>query len=743
MRARDRRPYAWAAMALSLGVALILVVSAAAARTAAADASFVPATPFDAGLSPTGVAVADFNGDHTPDLAVTGCATTVDPDSGEETTYSDLKILLGDGSGGVRPGTPPPLPPNAVTCSPPASADFNGDGKPDLAVPISSGTAIAILLGDGTGQFAAAPGSPVQVGGGPQSVVAADVNGDGRADLVVPVTGAGGRITGIAVLLGDGSGGFSQAPGSPVSILAGNDISVAVADLDGDGKPDLAVANTHRNEIELLRGDGAGGFGPPTTVGAGRRPEDLAVGDFDGNGKPDLAALVTDGVGIWLGDGSGHFRDAPGSPLAGYGTDLAVADLNGDGMTDIAKAGGDDDAYSVWIATGGGAFRQAGFSPFATVGNLVAIADFDGDGRPDLAAVGEGAPFWPVGPYRSVVLLQTEASPQPSEGRAAHRADSVIATRREISAFAADEKHAAVCAGRTPIAWAPGRGLVAFRTAINGGGCYSDLALGGRRLAWTEYFCGNTECDAVVYVGKLSNGRRKKHVDEEANDCGAGDCYPTGVWVSQLQGGGGLIAWNDWTVECTANCDEGEELFARYAVTRQALVRFAGGDTRSIRHDSAGHPLLAVGGGRMALNVGGRVVVLKPNGARLSSVTAPDVQSVGLSHTELAIAGRSALGLYEPATGHLRKSIALGPAAGLQLAGITSHLALLRGPHALVLVRLSDGALVRFPLAAKVAQHLVGAELTSAGLFYAYNLARGKKIGRIVFEPAPRLLARF
>src|SRR5205823_11509606 len=147
--------------------------------------------------------------------------------------------------------------------------------------------------------------------------------------------------------------------------------------------------------------------------------------------------------------------------------------------------------------------------------------------------------------------------------------------------------------------------------------------------------------------------------------------------------------------------------------------------------------------GRMALRIGGRIVVLKPSGARVAAVDAPDVQSVALSRTELGIAGRSVLGLYDPATGHLRKSIGLGPNAALQLAGITSHLALLRGSHSLELVRLSDGALVSFPLASKVAQRLVDAKLTAAGLFYAYNPARGKAKGRVVFEPASRLFARF
>jgi hypothetical protein len=248
--------------------------------------------------------------------------------------------------------------------------------------------------------------------------------------------------------------------------------------------------------------------------------------------------------------------------------------------------------------------------------------------------------------------------------------------------------------------------------------------------------------DIGVFVSKLSGGRRKE-VDEEVNDCGAGGCYPTGAWISQLLGGGPLIAWNDWTVACTGGCDEGEGAFARYRISAQSLRRFYGGRARTVRRDSTAHPLLAVGAGRMALEVGGAIVVLKPSGARVARVDAADVESVALARTELGIAGRTSLGVYDPATGHLRKAIALGPSAALQLAGITSRLALLRGPHSLVLVRLRDGAQISFPLASKVANRLVDAKLTGAGLFYAYNVAKGKAKGRIVFEPTSRLLGRF
>ena len=714
MRVKDRL------LVAASGAALVLVVSASAGGSAGGDPSFVPGPSFDAGYAPAGAVVADFNRDQKPDLAVANCIATYDY-GGEEEIGSEVVILLGDGHGGARPGSPPPLPADVWTCAL-ASADFNGDGSADLAVMDSTAKTIAILLSDGTGHFAAAAGSPIHLAGTPANVAAADVNGDGRPDLLVPVAESSGH--GIEVLLGDGSGGFAQAAGSPVPILSGDAVSVAVTDLDSDGHADLAVANTQRNEFSIMRGDGTGGFGPPATVGSGRHPSEIAVGDFDGNGKPDLAALVTNGVAILLGDGSGNFTAPAGSPVSVHGGSLAVGDLNGDGKSDFVTSNGQyGNAVSVEVAAGGGAFKRAVFSPFAAERpSFVGIADFDGDGRLDIATP-------------DAVLLQTASSPLARAGHAAAGRDSVFATRKGIVAFAADGSHAAVCAGYgAPMAWTPGRGSVTFK-----GSC-SDVAIGGGHIAWIEEpFCGNSEGCMDVFAAKLSGGRRKR-LNEVTNDCGAGPCDPGGTWVENLVGGGPLIAWNDSTVDCTRFCDEGQDFEAQWSVKSQQLRRLYRGGSASVRHDSADHPLLAAGGGWMALQVGDRVVVLKPSGARASSVSAPDAQSAALSRTELAVAGRSALSLYNPATGHLRKTIALGPNAALQLAGITSRLAVLRGSHSLVLVRLSDGALVFFPLASKAAQGLADAQLTKAGLFFVYNT--GGKGGRVLFEPTARLLAR-
>ncbi|HSD01155.1 MAG TPA: VCBS repeat-containing protein [Gaiellales bacterium] len=722
-----------AGAAAALGC-LLAVSAAGAAGTPPADPSFVPGTYFDAGPAPADAAVADLDGDDAPDLAVASC--------GESDGENALRILLNDGRGGFRAGPATPLPAGAQPCSL-AAADVNGDRKADLAVASLGDKALEILLGDGTGRFATARGSPVHLSGTPRDLAAGDLTGEGHPDLVVPVADAVGRVTGLEVLLGNGAGGFVPAPGSPVPILAGRDLSVAIADLSGDGKADLAVANTPLNEVQILRGDGTGRLGSVENVLAVRSPGPIRVGDVDGNGKRDLAVLETNGVTVLLGDGAGGFRTAPGSPVPVFGNGLAAADLNGDGRTDLAVADAESGGVSVGVAGEGGALHVAALSPFrARSPFVVAAADFDRNGRTEIAALAPGTGFWPLEPQGSTVLLQTASAPELDPAAAGHGPAAVLRTHRQISALAADGKQAVACAGDVPIAWhPPARKAVAFKTA--GSGCYWDLAVGGGRIAWTESFCGNSSCNTVVYASKLSGGRRRV-VDSEENDCGAGPCELTGVWVEQLLGGGPLIAWNDWSVACSSGCQSDNP---SYRLTGQALLRVSGGRVKRVRRDPLPRPLRAVGGGRMALQAGGSVLVLGANGAKLATVPAPDVRSVALSATELGVAGRTTLRLYQAASqaasGRPGRSIPLGPSAALELAGMNASLALLRGPHALVLVRLRDGKPISFPLRPSAAGSLVAARLTAAGLFYAYNVGGTGMPGRIAFEPTAGLLARF
>src|SRR5262249_26119387 len=135
-----------------------------------------------------------------------------------------------------------------------------------------------------------------------ESVAVGDFNGDGKLDLAVANSGSGN----VTILLGDGKGAFP----TNATVGAGNGpISVAVGDFNGDGKPDLAVANYDDNDVTILLGDGAGGFSPApgSPVGAETNPRSVAVGDFNRDGKPDLAVANegSDNVTILLGNGLG------------------------------------------------------------------------------------------------------------------------------------------------------------------------------------------------------------------------------------------------------------------------------------------------------------------------------------------------------------------------------------------------------------------------------------------------------
>ena len=218
-------------------------------------------------------------------------------------------------------------------------ADVNHDGNPDILVANSESETVTVLLGNGAGQFREARGSPVPAGHLPNDIAIADMNGDGNPDLVI----ANHQSPYLRVLLGDGKGGFRLAPGSPVDVHSDpHPHGVAVGDFNGDGKPDAVTDSWGKNQIELLLGDGKGGLVTPGRYfPVGRRPyERLRSADFNHDGIPDVATtnLDDDTATILLGDGKGGFRNAPGSPFAAGAKpwQMSVSDLDGDGNLDIA-----------------------------------------------------------------------------------------------------------------------------------------------------------------------------------------------------------------------------------------------------------------------------------------------------------------------------------------------------------------------------------------------------------------------
>jgi hypothetical protein len=330
------------------------------------------------------------------------------------------------------------------------------------------------------------------------------------------------------------------------------------------------------------------------------------------------------------------------------------------------------------------------------------------------------------------------------------RPDAVFSVRGRITLLAADGNRAAVSTrvkpgcGRIVVWSAPGKKSISIKPGILGcaGDGVSRLALGGGHVAWIEQGGGNS-LEMSVMAASLGGGTRKQ-LDFAANgDRAGGD--PAGDWVGRLLGSGPLLAYNSWTQVCdrppAEACGNRDPFLRR---TNEKLVRIANGRRSVVAGGAAGYPLLAVGRGRLAVGAAGAVVVRAANGAQVASVADPagTARAVALSTTRLALQRTLTLDLYDAATGAAAKSLPLGAAASLRLVDASTRLALLSGPHRLVLVRLTDGKRIAFPLGAGGAT-LVGGRLTEAGLFYAYNARHASPTGRVVFEAMGKLLARF
>ena len=274
-------------------------------------------------------------------------------------------------------------------------ADVNHDRNPDIVVANAEGETVSVLLGDGAGHFRQAPGSPVAAGHLPNDIAIADMNGDGNPDLVI----ANHQSPYLTILLGDGKGGFRPAPGSPFDVHSTpHPHGVAVADFNGDGKPDAVTDSWGNNQVELLLGDGKGGITTPGRYFAvGRRPyERLRSADFNHDGFPDVVTTnLDDGtVSILLGDGKGGFRNAPGSPFKAGAKpwQVVVDDVDGDGNADLVVipyqrdiAGVSEDAVTVLLGDGRGSFRPMPGSPLplgdCRGANSVTAGDLRGNGK--------------------------------------------------------------------------------------------------------------------------------------------------------------------------------------------------------------------------------------------------------------------------------------------------------------------------------------------------------------------------
>ena len=220
-----------------------------------------------------------------------------------------------------------------------AAADLNGDGKVDLVVVSVYAGALSVFLGNGDGSFGPELLLPSSSIG--SAAVIADFNGDGKPDIAtVENSSTGGSVR---LYLGNGDGTFTPTADSPFySGFIGN-TSLAVGDFNGDGKLDIVVvAQQGPSQAYVLLGNGDGTFGQVASFGSVNQPFGVAVGDFNGDGKLDLALsdFGTSSVAILLGNGNGTFQPQVEYSTNGYPEALVVADFNGDGHPDIAVANG-------------------------------------------------------------------------------------------------------------------------------------------------------------------------------------------------------------------------------------------------------------------------------------------------------------------------------------------------------------------------------------------------------------------
>ncbi|MCE9530188.1 MAG: VCBS repeat-containing protein [Planctomycetes bacterium] len=349
------------------------------------DGTFQPPQEFLSGFYTSALTVADFNGDGKLDVAAV------------VGYQNSVIVVLGNGDGSfqapqtLQPGTSP----INVTVG-----DLNRDGNLDLVVATYNNN-LSIFAGNGDGTFQAM--QSVSTGSiSPYSMAVSDLNGDGNSDIVVLPYADSPTVTSyLGILLGNGDGTFqtmqTQAAGFSTS-------AVSLADVNNDGHLDALVTERHGSPasgfVNVLLGNGDGTFQPFTSFAVGGSPNSVNAADMNRDGKLDLVVLNRDekSVGMLLGNGDGSFRPQTTYYLTQSSNSLAIADVNGDGNPDVLAPvnfymglfGNIDPEYNsinVLLGIGDGTLLGLPTFPQVAGADIITVADLNGDGNQDIIAV--------------------------------------------------------------------------------------------------------------------------------------------------------------------------------------------------------------------------------------------------------------------------------------------------------------------------------------------------------------------